>query len=70
MTKILNVDLNYTTRYEDAETNRGRKITLTKNEIFDKLMTYLDFGIAVGFYTDEEADAIETLERMYFKAEK
>lgn len=43
---------------------------MTKIEIFDRLMAYLDFGIAVGFYTDEEADVIEALEAMYFKAEE
>ena len=45
-------------------------MAMTKIEILDKLMEYLDFGIAVGFYTDEEAEEIEALEAMYFKAEE
>lgn len=43
---------------------------MTKIEIFNRLMSYLDLGIAMGFYTDEEADVIEALERMYFQAEE
>lgn len=38
----------------------------TKNEIFDLLMSYLDVGIAMGFYTKEEVKEIENLEKEYW----
>ena len=38
----------------------------TKNEIFDLLMSYLDMGIAMGFYTKEEIKEIENLEKEYW----
>lgn len=38
----------------------------TKNEIFDLLMGYLDMGIAMGFYTEEETKEIENLEKEYW----
>ena len=38
----------------------------TKNEIFDLLIGYLDMGIAMGFYTEEEAKEIENLEKEYW----
>lgn len=43
---------------------------MTKTDIFDKLMAYLDLGIALGFYSKEEANGIRLLEEMYFKAEE
>lgn len=38
----------------------------TKNEIFDLLMGYLDMGITMGFYTEEETKEIENLEKEYW----
>lgn len=38
----------------------------TKSEIFDKVMGFIDMGIAMGFYTDEEAKELQNLERLYY----
>ena len=38
----------------------------TKDEIFDKIMVYIDMGIVLGFYTDEEIKELKDLERLYY----
>ena len=38
----------------------------TKSEIFDKVMGFIDMGIAMGFYTDEEVKELQNLERLYY----
>ena len=38
----------------------------TKDEIFEKVMDYIDMGIAMGFYTDEEVKELENLEKLYY----
>ena len=40
---------------------------LTRDEIVDRLLSYLDFGIAVGFYNKEEEKEIRTLESDYYR---
>ena len=43
---------------------------MTKNEIFCKILQYLDFAIMVGFFTEEEEKEINQLEKEYYNAEE
>jgi hypothetical protein len=38
----------------------------TKDEIFDKLLNYLDAAIYAGFFTEDEVEEIHRLEREYY----
>lgn len=38
----------------------------TKDEIFDRLLTYLDQAIYLGFFTEDEVEEINKLEREYY----
>lgn len=38
----------------------------TKDEIFTKLLNYLDAAIYAGFFTEDEIEEINKLEREYY----
>ena len=38
----------------------------TKDEIFDKILNYLDSAIMSGFFTEEEIKEINQLEKAYY----
>lgn len=42
----------------------------TKDEIFDKLLNYLDVAIYAGFFTEDEIEEINRLEREYYIQEE
>lgn len=43
---------------------------MTKNEIFCKILQYLDFAITVGFFTEEEEKEIQQFEKEYFNTKE